>query len=234
VCLERPIQSPPYICSPQPSQKYGIMASLLFTVTSPSFDFIGKEDGLVSDLSLVAHIDPSRIVVSAIPVGQSATQVIVAVLPPSPFNISIQGSSRVATALLVQQLNTGRLNGSTNLGIVEGEVEFSDETIVLNCSGEWQTQCDAYSEGFVTWMQVVMVVSLVVITLICVYACCCLDSNLFFTYDRPLRPRRSRAHKDSSHKDSSDRKVNDVETVPLKDAEVATPSKTVDDSKFSQ
>jgi len=181
-----------YTCPPTPNQSYGIVSTLTLITSLPSFTFIEKESALVTQLAVLALIDPARIVISAIPINYNQTQVTIGILPANAYNTSTQASSRDACDLLVQQLNSGQLNGSSNLGVVEYPVELSDETIIYNCNFEWQYSCNQPSVGLTTWMQAVLVVVLIVICLIFVYACCCRNSTLFFVYDKPTRARTQR------------------------------------------
>jgi len=191
-CLLRPNLPLGYACPPTPNQSYGIVSALTLITSLPSFTFLEKESALVTQLAVLALIDPERIVISAIPINYNQTQVTIGILPANAYNISTQASSRDACNLLVQQLNSGQLNGSSNLGVVEYLVVLSDETIIYNCNFEWQYSCNVPSVGLTNWMQAVLVIVLIVICLIFVYACCCRNSTLFFVYDKPTRTRTQR------------------------------------------
>jgi hypothetical protein len=114
------------------------------------------------------------------------------VLPVSPYNLSIQATSREAVQILFESLNNGTLNGSSELGTVTSAVVYGDEAIILNCSYKWQYHCERNISSFKDWMQAVLVMVVVVNVFICTYACCCRNSTLFFVYDKPSRSRTQR------------------------------------------
>jgi len=115
----------------------------------------------------------------------------VQILPPPVNALPGTVSSENATIQLINFLNSPNKTGNYGaLNAIDGEAVPGDQTLVVDCHGNWKTGCTTdHSVGLSLWMQALLVCPPILIALICIYACCCGPNNdLWFTHDKERKP----------------------------------------------